>query len=127
MAWKTRLTKPMAASSGRKAARSGAIAAVTWSSPNAAAESTRTRGRGRAYAPASSAPAADPIARTKLNRPYRLASPPNTDLAIAVSTMGKLRPNVPSTPTSTIVRTMSGRRRTYRTAVRSARGCLAAG
>jgi hypothetical protein len=65
----------MPASSGRNRARSGAIAAATWSSPNAAADATRTRGLGRAQAPASNAPAADPIARTTLNKPYVPALP----------------------------------------------------
>jgi len=69
MAWNARLTKPMAASGTTNTAISGAAAAATWSSPNSAAEATMYLIRGRAAAPASSAPAADPIASTTLNRP----------------------------------------------------------
>jgi hypothetical protein len=107
----TRLVKPMAPSRMRNTAMPGAIAAPTSSSPNAAAHSVMTRSLGRSLAPATSAPVADPIARTILNRPYVLASPWNTDFAIAVSTIGKLRPNVPSIPTRKIVHATSGRRR----------------
>src|SRR6516164_8845052 len=121
VAWNARFTKPMAASKGRKTARSGASAAAACESPNTAAEAAMTRGLGWAPAAARSAPAADPIASTMLNRPYVLASPWNAVLAIAVSTIGKLRPNVPSIPTRKIVHATSGRRRTYRAAVRSGR------
>jgi hypothetical protein len=122
MAWKARLTKPMAASGSRNTAMSGATAAATCSSPNTAADATMTRVRGRAAAPASRAPAAEPIASTMLNRPYMLAPPPNADLAMAVSTIGKFRPNVPNIPTRKIVHMMSGCCLRYRAVARSAPG-----
>jgi hypothetical protein len=127
MDWNTRLTKPIAASRARNTAMSGAIAADASNSPKAAAESTRIRRLGWALAPASSAPEADPIASTILNSPYVPALPWNVDLAIAVSTTGKLRPNVPSIPTRKIVQMTSGRPRRCRAAVRSARGSRRAG
>ena len=55
-----------------------------------------------------------------------LALPPNADFAIAVSTIGKLRPNVPSIPTRKIVRSTSGRPRRYLTAVRTVPGARGA-
>ncbi len=54
---------------------SGAIAAAAWTSPNPAAARTRARRFGRAAAPATSAPAAEPIASAMLNRPYVPALP----------------------------------------------------
>lgn len=69
IAWKARLTRPIAASRGRKAGSPGAIAAVTCRSPNRPDAAMMTRSRGRAPAAASSAPAADPVAMTMLNRP----------------------------------------------------------
>jgi hypothetical protein len=107
----TRLVKPIALSRTRNTAIPGAIAALICSSPNTTAHSAMTRGFGRRPDPASSAPATDPIASTMLNSPYVLASPWKTDFAIAVSTIGKLRPKVPSIPTRNIVHTTSGRRR----------------
>ena len=122
MDWNARLARPRAPSRTRNTARSGARAAATWRRPNAAAESASMPGLGRAAAPADSAPAADPMARAMLNRPYVLALPPNVDFAMAVSTIGKLRPNVPNIPTRKIVRTTSGCRPRYRAVVRSAPG-----
>ena len=69
MDWNARLTKPMAASSTRKAAMSGVIAAAASRRPNAAAEAAMTRALGCAAAPARKAPDADPTARTMLNKP----------------------------------------------------------
>jgi hypothetical protein len=119
MDWNTRLTKPMAAITGRKDGRSGMTAAAACRRPKVAAIATSTRCRGRGPVAASSAPAHDPIARMMLNRPYMLAVPPNADFAIAVSTMGKFRPKVPSVPTRKIVHSRSGRPRTYRAASRT--------
>ena len=127
MDWNARLRNPMATSSVRKTASPGASAAAAWASPNAAAQITSTRRLGCAAAPASRAPDAEPIARAMLNSPYVPALPWKVDFAIAVSTIGKLRPKVPSIPTRKMVHRMSGRPRRYRTAVRTARGSRRAG
>ncbi len=111
MAWNMRLTKPMAAIAARKASIPGITAATTWRRPNPAAAATMTRDPGRLAAPASSAPADEPTARTMLNRPYVLAAPWKA-VAIAVSTIGNSRPNVPIMPTRKIVHSTSGRPRT---------------
>ena len=125
--WNARLTRPMAMSSTRNTAMSGAPAPAASKSPNAPAVSASVPSRERAPAPASSAPAADPIASMMLNRPYVLASPWNVDFAIAVSTIGKLRPKVPTIPTRKIVHAMSGRPRRYRAADRNAPRSRSAG
>jgi len=122
MDWNARLVKPMAASRARNTAWSGARAAVVCRRPKAAADATIVRGPGRAAAPANSAPVADPMARAMLNRPYVLALPPNVDLAMAVSTIGKFSPNVPNIPTRKMVRSTSGRSARYRAVARSAPG-----
>ena len=75
VAWNARFVKPMPTSSDRKTAKSGAAAEAAWRSPNTAAEITMTWRGERVAAPASSAPATEPIARTMLNRPYVLALP----------------------------------------------------
>src|SRR6202023_2331477 len=100
----------------RNAASPGASAAAPSRRPNSAAEVTIVRGLGRVPAPARTAPAAEPSPSTMLKSPYVLALPPKADLAIAVSTIGKLRPNVPSIPTRKIVHSTSGRRRRQRAA-----------
>ena len=69
MDWNATLVRPIAASSARNTPMPGATAAAAWNSPNAAAESIRTRRLGWVVAPASSAPAPDPIAIMMLNRP----------------------------------------------------------
>jgi DNA-binding transcriptional LysR family regulator len=53
-------------------------------------------------------------------QPHHPTTQVRVDLAIAVSTIGKLSPNVPSIPTRKIVHMTSGRRSTYRAACEQA-------
>ncbi len=77
---------------------------------NAAPITSRTRGRSRRAA--SRAPASEPMARIDPSTPYSLAPRPNSVRAMSALVSWKLRPNVETTPTTTMMTTMSLRPRT---------------
>ena len=87
-----------------------AITPVAIPNANAAPMTSRTRGRSRRAA--SSAPVSEPIARTEPRIPYSPAPLPNSVRAIMALVSWKLRPNVETTPTTTMITTMSLRPRT---------------
>src|SRR5665647_9701 len=80
--------------------------------PKARAEPTTSRTLGRSRPAASSAPANEPIARTEPRMPYSPGPLPNSVRAITALVSWKFRPNVLTTPTTTITTMMSERRRT---------------
>ena len=83
---------------------------VAMPNPNAEPITSRTRGRSRRAA--SRAPVSEPIASTEPRIPYSPAPRSNTVRAIIALVSWKFRPNVETTPTTTMMTRMSLRPRT---------------
>ena len=87
--------------------------------PKAKVAATTSRGRGRSRRAANKAPVSEPTAMIDPSRPNSPAPLLNTDVAISAIVIWKLNAKVPTKPTMAIIRTMSGRPRTYRRPSRS--------
>ena len=87
-------------------------AAIVAKTPNAIVAPMTSRSRGCSRRAASRAPASEPIAMIEPSRPYSPAPLWNTSRAMSAVVTWKLRPNVPTMPTMTIVTRMSLRCRT---------------
>jgi hypothetical protein len=101
--------RPTSTSEIAKVVKVGITAEIAQATPNAAAETKTTRICGFSRRAESSAPVTDPIASTDESRPNSPAPWSNSTRAIVAVKIAKLRPNVPTMKTATMIATISGR------------------
>lgn len=111
---------PTGTSATANSAEVGISAAIALAMPKATVAPITNRTVGRSRRAASNAPPSDPTAITEPISPYPSAPVWNTSLAISAMVSWKFSPNVPTTPTITMVSTMSDRCRTYARPARTA-------